>query len=132
MGIEGIGKGGTPPVAPAGPGEVSRAPAPDAVRPFEGPGAAVPAEPGPAETGAARVGAAAPSEALGALRSGAIDLDGYLDRKVDEATAHLGPLPAADLVRLRAALRERLATDPTLVDLVKSATGSLPHVPDAD
>jgi hypothetical protein len=132
MGIEGIGKGGTPPVAPAGPGEVSRAPAPDAIRAFKGPGPAIAAEPGPAETGATRVGAAAPSEALGALRSGAIDLDGYLDRKVDEATAHLGPLPPADLVRLRAALRERLATDPTLVDLVKSATGSLPRVPDAD
>jgi hypothetical protein len=139
MGIEGIGKGGAPPVAPASgreASEVDRAPAPDATRAFEAPGASIPAGAGTAETAAASVGPAAPAapanEALGALRSGTVDLDGYLDLKVHEATAHLGPLPAADLVRVRAALRERLATDPALVDLVKSATGSVPRVPDDD
>jgi hypothetical protein len=128
MGIDGIGKGGPPPIAPAG--DAGRATAPGASRVFEAP--ATP-EAGTAETAAASVGKATPpSDALGALRSGAVDLDGYLDLKVGEATAHLGPLPAADLGRLRAALRERLATDPTLVDLVKSATGSVPRVPDDD
>jgi hypothetical protein len=143
MGIDGIGKGGAPPaIASAGTGEVSRGAAADATSPFEVPGASRPADAAaidsataPAatsETGATGATAARATDALHALRSGAVDLDGYLDLKVSEATAHLGPLPAADLVRVRAALRERLATDPTLVDLVKSATGSAPRVPDDD
>lgn len=127
MGIEGIGKGGGPPaVAPAA--ESSRTSAPEATRAFE-----VPSTPKPA--GAPRTEGTAPApsvDALGSFRSGAVDLDGYLDRKVDEATAHLGGMPASDLALVRAALRERLATDPTLVDLVKSATGSLPHAPEDD
>ena len=134
MGIDGIGKGGPPPVVlPAGDG--GRAPAPEATRAFEVPGASRPGEATPADTVTApeiaRTEGPA-SGALGAFRSGAVDLDGYLDRKVDDATAHLGQMPAADLARVRAALRERLATDPTLVDLVKSATGSAPRVPDDD
>jgi hypothetical protein len=53
------------------------------------------------------------------LRSGAIDLNGYLDAKVDEATEHLHGLSAPELQAIRSALRDRLAHDPTLVDLVQ-------------
>ncbi|HTQ48911.1 MAG TPA: hypothetical protein VMI75_39405, partial [Polyangiaceae bacterium] len=112
-----------------------RTTAPEATRAFEVPGASKPEGATPADSATAPATAqteGAASGAWGAFRSGAIDLNGYLDRKVDDATAHLGQMPAADLARVRAALRERLATDPTLVDLVKSATGSAPRVPDDD
>ncbi len=130
MGIDGIGKGGPPPaVTPAG--EDGRAPAPEATRAFEVSGtrarAPEPGDAAPAESSAAAAHVQGPaSSALGALRSGTVDLNGYLDRKVDEATAHLGQMPAADLARVRAALRERLATDPTLVDLAHRKTIDAP------
>jgi hypothetical protein len=44
---------------------------------------------------------------------------------VEEATAHLGGLPAVELEGIRKALRERLTTDPALVDLVRGATGQV-------
>jgi hypothetical protein len=137
MGIDRIGKGGAPSPAPPASGGANRTgPTTGANRVFEVPEASGPAAPSATGSSASAASAtqAGPVEgdSLRALRSGAVDVDGYLDLKVDEATAHLGPMPAADRVRLRAALRERLATDPTLVDLVKSATGSVPRVPDDD
>jgi hypothetical protein len=57
------------------------------------------------------------------LHSGAIDLDRYLDIKVDEATSHLSGMAPARLEAVRAALRDRLLLDPTLVDLVRKAAG---------
>ncbi|MGH7438990.1 MAG: hypothetical protein ACRENE_25155 [Polyangiaceae bacterium] len=51
------------------------------------------------------------------LRSGAIDVPQYVELKVAEATAHLVALPAAELEGIRAALRERLASDPGLAEL---------------
>jgi hypothetical protein len=81
--------------------------------------------------------AAAPTKAVGALepsptaldrwRAGEIDLNAYLDLKVNEATAHLAALPTAELEAIQHALRERIASDPMLVELVRTATG---HVPD--
>lgn len=67
--------------------------------------------------------------ALERYRAGELDLDGYLDLKVDEATAHLGALPAQDLEAIRGALRDRLASDPTLMELVQTATGRFPEPP---
>jgi hypothetical protein len=133
MGIDGIGKGGPPAIPPSteGPG------APQATGATPGAEVARPFAPKRAEDSeAAR--AAVPTEAvraegaLAALRSGAIDLNGYLDQKVSEATAHLVGLPSADLLRVRAALRDRLASDPTLVELVTQATGRVPQPPDDD
>ena len=63
------------------------------------------------------------STALDQVRSGQIDVAAYLDRKIEEATSHLSALPAAQLEAIRGALRDRLAADPSLVDLVQAATG---------
>jgi hypothetical protein len=63
------------------------------------------------------------------VRSGQIDVATYLDRKVDEATSHLAALPAAQLDAIREALRDRLAVDPSLVELVRAAAGQPPPPP---
>jgi hypothetical protein len=60
------------------------------------------------------------------LKAGEIDLDGYLDLKVDQATAHLHGLGAHEMKGLRLALRHELASDPGLAALVESATGQRP------
>jgi len=65
--------------------------------------------------------------ALERYRAGEIDLNRYLDLKVNEATAHLSALPEQDLKSIRNALRDRLASDPTLVELVHTATGRFPE-----
>jgi hypothetical protein len=57
------------------------------------------------------------------LQAGEIDLERYADLKVDEATAHLSGLSPSQLASIRTNLREKLTTDPALVDLVRSATG---------
>jgi hypothetical protein len=108
MSIDRIGKAGPAAPLPAPPAESS-----PATRPFS-----VGESNGVAPVKAASV---APSTALESLRSGAIDLGQYLDLKVSEATAHLSFLPPADLSTIQGALRERLASDPTLVDLVQTA-----------
>lgn len=67
---------------------------------------------------------------LDQLKAGKIDFDGYLDLKVNEATSHLEGLAPAQIDSIRSMLRERMATDPELVDLVKQATGRAPSVPE--
>jgi hypothetical protein len=120
MGIDGIGKKGgvAPPVAPAS-GPIERSG--EAGRTFDvsKSAAAAPAA-GPGVVGTA----------LERLQSGQIDLKGYLDAKVDEATSHLGALPGDELAAIQGALRERLATDPVLVELVRQATGRDPEPAD--
>ena len=64
---------------------------------------------------------------LDRFRAGEIDLRGYLDLKVEEATAHLRDLPAAEMDDIKRTLREKLATDPELVSLVRQATGRVPE-----
>ena len=66
------------------------------------------------------------SLALEQLRAGQIDLDGYLDLKVTEATAHLKALRAEELEALRRVLRDELSSDPSLSALVERATGQRP------
>ena len=68
----------------------------------------------------------AASTHLDRLRAGEIDLDRYLDLKVDDATAHLHGLGTHELESLRSLLREQLSSDPGLVDLVQQATGQRP------
>jgi hypothetical protein len=63
--------------------------------------------------------------ALERLQAGELDLHGYVDAKVQEATAHLSALPPVELENIRSALRERLASDPTLIDLLHTATGEM-------
>ena len=68
--------------------------------------------------------------ALDQLKAGKIDFNQYVDMKVDEATSHLEGLSPAQLDSIRSMLRDRMATDPELVDLVKQATGQAPSVPE--
>ncbi|MGD0675618.1 MAG: hypothetical protein ABSC94_09385 [Polyangiaceae bacterium] len=113
MGIDQIGKKGplTQPVAidaPLHPAEPAR-----------------PFELSPARAATAASAPDAPTGAIAQLRSGKLSLEGYLDLKVAEATSHLSSLAPAALEAVRSTLRERLATDPTLVDLVRAAAGEL-------
>ncbi len=79
----------------------------------------------PAPAGVATLALSA-STPLEKLRAGEIDLDRYLDLKVNDATAHLGGLRAHEMEGLRSLLREQLTSDPSLVDLVQQATGQRP------
>ena len=72
------------------------------------------------------VQAAAPAP-LDRLRSGEISVSQYLDIKVSEATSHLDRRLGTDQLEfIRNSLREQIASDPVLVDLVKASTGSAP------
>jgi hypothetical protein len=79
-----------------------------------------------------KVQRAAPAEGIGAepldrLRSGEISISQYLDIKVEQAMSHLDQrMSAEQLTFIRDSLREQLANDPMLVELVQSATGALP------
>ena len=70
------------------------------------------------------------SGALEQLKAGKIDFNQYVDLKVEEATSHLEGLSPAQLDTIKSMLRDRMATDPELVDLVKQATGQAPGVPE--
>ena len=113
MGIDGIGK---PPSASIG--GVGGVPGAEATRPAE------------AFT-IDRSGAASPTErisaALSSLQRGELSLDQYLDGRVNEATSHLaGKLNPEQLEFVKQSLREQLATDPVLVELVQRTTGASP------
>lgn len=118
MSIDRIGKGGAsaPPTAPSAPK------AAETGKPFEV------SRPAAAE-GASRVDATAAS-ALEQLKAGKIDFDQYVSAKVEQATAHLQGMPKVELDAIRSMLRDQMATDPTLVDLVKRATGRAPEPPE--
>lgn len=120
MGIDGIGK--KPPTPPPATQTGGPSRAHEAGRPFEV------TRPAPAAQ-AAPVQPLAPTP-LDRLRAGEIDVNGYVELKVNEATAHLAALPPSELEAVRSALRDRLASDPTLVDLVRTATGAVPRPPD--
>jgi hypothetical protein len=119
MGIDGIGK--KPPVgndALGGAGDVGSAQKTGAR--FEVPEARD-------VTGAADVDATSP---LARLRTGEIDVNQYVDLKVDEATQHLSAMPPSDLADIKALLREKLVSDPSLADLVRHSTGQTPSIPE--
>jgi hypothetical protein len=111
MGIDGIGK---PPGASIGSLDgVPGSDAPRAAEPFA----------------VDRATAAAPSErisaALSSLQRGELSLDQYLDGRVSDATNHLaGKISPEQLDFVKQSLREQLATDPVLVELVQRTTGS--------
>jgi hypothetical protein len=117
MGIDGIGK---PPGASIG--GVGGVPGGDAA-------ATRPTEAFALDSGLS-AGAAAPSRisaALSSLQRGELSLDQYLDSRVGEATGHLiGKISPDQLEFVKQSLREQLATDPVLVELVQRTTGSAP------
>ena len=124
MGIDGIGKGGGG--IPTTPGTTGPARAQETGKTFsvEKPeGATAPAQVGNVEG----TEAASP---LAQLRAGKLDLNGYLDAKVNEATAHLHDVPPAQLDTIKSMLRDRIASDPALTDLVQQATGQVPALPE--
>jgi hypothetical protein len=70
------------------------------------------------------------NDALGRLQRGELGLDDYLDVRSAEAVRHLeGKLPPEQLQFVQQTLREQLASDPVLVELVRRATGKLPSEP---
>jgi hypothetical protein len=113
MGIDGIGK---PPGASIGSlGGVQHVEAPRGAEPFALDRAA------PASSGE-RI-----SAALSSLQRGELSLDQYLDGRVTDATHHLaGKISPEQLDFVKQSLREQLATDPVLVELVQRTTGSAP------
>jgi len=123
MGIDGIGSKGPPAVPPPQVGAQGPVRAPEAGRTFEVPRSAPPAETAPTE---------APRGALERLRAGELDANGYVDAKVQEATAHLGVLPPARLEEIRAAMRDRMTSDPALAELLRTAAGHVPVPPSDD
>lgn len=67
---------------------------------------------------------------LARLRAGEIDVHGYVDLKVDEATKGLHGLSPAEMDEIKKVLREQMASDPGLADLVRTATGQMPKLPE--
>ena len=130
MGIDGIGKppGSNIPSAPPISGAGS-APGTEPFKVERGAGASATTGTAGASGASATAGAsgAKASEALGGLQRGEISLDQYLDTRVNEATSHLaGKLSPDQLEFVKHSLREQMATDPVLVELVQRTTGSVP------
>lgn len=116
MGIDGVGKPGSG--IPLGSG-VPEAPSAGVER----------GERFRAELNQAQPSEVSGAEPLGQLERGQIQLDQYLDLRVQEATAHLeGKLAPEQLDFIKQSLREQLATDPVLAELVQRATGKSPPV----
>jgi hypothetical protein len=115
MSIDGIGKrGGVSPGAPA-PGAA----------PTQGSFQVA------SEASAATAAGAAPaasSDAFSALERGEINVDQYLDARVEGAVAPLlSRLSPEQLEFVRAELRSALETDPVLVELVRKTTSGVVH-----
>jgi hypothetical protein len=64
--------------------------------------------------------------ALEQLKAGKIDVKEYLEMKVYEATSHLEGLSTGQIDVIRNTLRDRMTTDPELIDLIQRATGRPP------
>jgi hypothetical protein len=126
MAIDRIGKGGVPPVAPQGAGASER------ISPSSGAGGAE--KTFEVRPSVERAGPTQPPQAVGTtplerLRAGEIDVDGYVDLKVEQATAHLRGLPSAQIEAIRGTLRQQAASDPALADLVQQAAAGRAPTP---
>ena len=114
MSIDGIGK---PPGA-GGIGGISGAASKEGVRA---------AEPFKVDASAPASAAGKVSAALSSLQRGELSLDQYLDGRVTDATSHLvGKLSPDQLEFVKQSLREQMATDPVLAELVQRTTGAAP------
>ena len=123
MGIDGIGNGGR--IPPGGVGGSGPATGPSGAketgRTFE-----VHGEKAAAETQGAQQVQGVERTPLDRLRAGEIDVNGYVDLKVDAATKNLEGLSRVELDQIRGVLKHQMAHDPAVMDLVKQATGALP------
>ena len=71
------------------------------------------------------------AELLERVQRGEVQLDAYLDVRVNDAVGHLeGKLSPEQLDFVREELREQLRNDPVLIELVRRATGQTPEAPD--
>jgi hypothetical protein len=112
MGLDGVGRGGTPGVS------LPQVGAPSAGKTFQAPTEADSVAP-PVSVAAQVVTEPTP---LDRWRAGEIDREAYLDLKVDDATAHLQGLHPEELDAVKTVLRGQLASDPALGDLVRRVT----------
>jgi len=130
VGIDRIGKGGgVPPEALAPKDGAIRKPAVGSDTPRFDIGARAPlATPG--VTAATAATGVKPSAALEGVRAGTLDVKGYVDAKVQEATAHLTHLSPTQLGVVRDVVRQQVLSDPHLAELVQHATGSPPPADD--
>lgn len=119
MGIDGIGRGGIPPV-PKGPAGTGGATGTGAV-------GATGKEFSPKPVDAAEgVSGAERSEALGKLEKGELSVDEYLDAQVQQATQHLeGRISPEQLEAIQQTLRDEMSSDPVLIELVARTTGKV-------
>ena len=79
------------------------------------------------DSSAPAAGSGKVSAALTSLQRGELSLDQYLDGRVSDATSHLvGKLSPDQLEFVKQSLREQMATDPVLIELVQRTTGSVP------
>jgi hypothetical protein len=76
------------------------------------------------------VDAASATTPLARFRAGEVDVHGYIDLKVDEATSGLKGLSTSELDEIKSVLRDQLKSDPGLADLVHTATGKMPTPPE--
>ena len=125
MGIDRIGKGGAPPATPEteGSGSIQKQGPVEKTFSIE----RTEATKEPAKVGAAESTQASP---LARLQAGEIDVNTYVDLRVDDATKGLAGLSPAELDDIKKVLRDQMATDPALTDLVGMATGKTPDVPE--
>lgn len=79
---------------------------------------------------AERAGGVDAASPLGRLRAGEVDVHGYIDLKVDQATSALKGLSTAELDEIKSVLRDQMKSDPGLADLVRTATGKMPTPPE--
>jgi len=120
MGIDGVGK---PPGAGIGGMDgtlgASATPGARAAEPFK-------VDPSLAATPTGAAGGKL-SAALASLQRGELSLDQYLDGRVSDATSHLvGKLSPDQLEFVKQSLRDQMATDPVLIELVQRTTGAAP------
>jgi hypothetical protein len=85
---------------------------------------------GAAAERAGKVESASATSPLARLRAGEVDVHGYVDLKVDEATSALKGLSSAELDEIKSVLRDQMKSDPGLADLVRTATGKMPTPPE--
>lgn len=73
---------------------------------------------------------AASASPLDRLKSGELDVNGYIEARLDQATQGLKGLSSSQLGSVRLVLREQMMTDPGLSELVRQATGHAPKLPE--
>lgn len=117
MGMDGIGK--KPPLGGVGGGgAVGSTQKTGATFDVRGPSATAP------------IDATDASSPLARLRAGEINVDQYVDLRIDEAMHALQGMPASAVADIRGLLREKIVSDPTHLDLVRQATGQTPALPE--